>query len=221
MSNQDFIECMGNCSYSTDDVIKYTSVDGGNTYWYYDDWYDTKLLFMNNGDGIILSLEIKNDTVISNNIFSSATFILNKDLSYQIYIMDKRLQFITGSPKVIPRFAFSWNRRGGAIILYLNVIRHEKLNLPNKPCEPSPEYNLVSCLDRSLITRAGCQPYWSRVTLDDFPVCDNETLLDSFDIEYWKFYNADKNRLSKLSNCRMPCTFMEYKVSACSFTDLA
>ena len=126
--------------------------------------------------------------------------------------MDKRLQFITGGPDIIPRSLHSLVGKVGFTALYLKVIRYEKLNRPNKPCNPSPEYDLGSCLDRSLITRAGCQPPWRRVTVEEFPVCDNATLLEYYDTKFWNFYNSDRKTLFEKSDCLMPCSFIEYKV---------
>ena len=147
-------------------------------------------------------------------VFATASLLLNNNISYLIYFMDERLQFITGSPDVIPRSL--WISKLGITNLYLKVIRHEKLNRPKKPCDPSPEYDLGTCLDRSLITRAGCQPPWRRVTVEEYPICDDWTMFFSYDTEYWNFYNSDRKTLFKNSDCLMPCSFIEYKVNSVS-----
>ena len=213
LSGEDLIQALEKASYSTEDVIQQTSTDG-ETYWKDDDWYDIKRFYINFEDGIIQSVEIQNDTVMSNNKFSTASFVLNKNISYLIYFMDRKLQFITGSPDVIPRSL--WISKLGITNLYLKVIRHEKLNRPIKPCDPSPEYDLGTCLERSLITRAGCQPPWRRVTVEEYPICDDWTMMDSYDTEFWNFYNSDRKTLFKNSDCLMPCSFMEYKVNSLS-----
>ena len=71
-----------------------------------------KRFFINYSDGIIESVEIQNNTVMSNNIFTTANFLLNNNIFYLIYFMDERLQFITGSPDVIPRSL--WKSKIGA-----------------------------------------------------------------------------------------------------------
>ena len=216
MSGKDFIECTDQCSFSIEEAIDSSSTNGGNNYSTISnscDWYNVERFYLNSADGLVQSVEIENDTVISIDVFSTVSFVLNNDLSYQIYIMDRRLQFVIGSPEVIPRSLLSWTKRAASTILYLKVIRHEKLNSSDKPCDPSPEYSLAECLDRSLIIKAGCQPPWRRVSVDDFPVCHNWTMLDSYDDEFWKIYNPDRKKLFEVSDCLMPCTFIEYKVS--------
>ena len=73
------------------------------------------------------------------------------------------MEFITGSSIIIPR-SMILKHNAGENFLYLKAIRHEKLNRPDKPCEPSPEYKLASCLEKSVVARAGCQPIWKRFT---------------------------------------------------------
>ena len=223
MAGEDFIKCFNTISYSAEDVIYYTSTDQ-QTYVAFDNfntWLNIKRFFVDSKDGMALSVEIENGTVISNDIWSTFSFKMNSDLSYLIYIMDESLQFITGSPNIVPRSVLSWIRKGnGNNILYLKVIRHEKLNRPDRPCDPSPDYSWAKCLDRSLMTRAGCQPPWRRVSVENVPVCDNKTLLDSYETEYWNYYNMDKKRLFKETNCLMSCSFMEYKVSILSIINL-
>ena len=218
-TGQNFINCLDHCSYSAEDFIISTSTSGNDNYTLFSnssssDWY-TWRYFNTFDDGFVQYLEM-DDNAITNDIFSTASFVFNNELSYQIYIMDQRLTFITGSPEIIPRIALSWNKKakGGASMLYMKVIRHEKLNRPNKPCESSPEYDFEICLDRSLITNAGCEPPWGgwRV-MESVPTCDNLTLLLSYDEEYWKFFTSDEKRLFEVSKCLMPCSFMEYKVS--------
>ena len=140
-----------------------------------------KSVFTTNWDGIVQSVEINNETVITYDYLTSHTFELNNtnNASYLIYIMDKKMEFITGSPVIIPRSMIILKHNAGENLLYLKAIRHEKLNRPDKPCEPSPEYKLASCLEKSVVARAGCQPPWKRFTVDGQPTCDNVNLAKS------------------------------------------
>ena len=69
-------------------------------------------------------------------------------------------------------------------------------------------------MENSIVTKAGCQPPWRRFTVDEFPVCDNWTLLDSYETEFWNSYNLDSKNLFKMSNCLKPCSFLEYQVTS-------
>ena len=200
----DFIQCIEEISYTAEDMMINTSPN---------DFLKFKSVFTTNWDGIVQSVEINNETLITYDYSTAHIFELNNNISYLIYIMDKKLEFITGSPVIIPRSMIILKQKAGETFLYLKAIRHEKLNRPDKPCEPSPEYNLASCLERSVIARAGCQPPWQRFTVEGQPTCDNMSLLNQFGEEYKKFYNMERHELFKETNCLMPCIFMEYKVS--------
>ena len=97
------------------------------------------------------------------------------------------------------------------------MTNYENINLPNSQCEASNEYNFGECVEASLISKAGCQSYWSRFNLD-LPLCDNDSLMEKNSYEYWAAMHLGKNELINQTECLMPCTFMEYKVT--TFTNL-
>ena len=45
------------------------------------------------------------------------------------------------------------------------------------------------------------------------PLCDNLTLLNKFAKKTFEFYSPDENKLFEKTNCLLPCSFMEYRVS--------
>ena len=66
----------------------------------------------------------------------------------------------------------------------IQVIRHERLNLPSQQCEPDPDYNFAHCVDTSVMKSAGCQPPWRSVNVGDLPICDNPSLLRNYTVNY-------------------------------------
>ena len=96
--------------------------------------------------------------------------------------------------------------------MFLQAIRHEKLNLPDNPCETSLEYDFRKCIERSVMIRAWCQSPWSGVVVDGLPMCDNSTLLQHYANEYFKTTRLGTNELFESSGFLMPCTLMEYQV---------
>ena len=98
------------------------------------------------------------------------------------------------------------------LLVFLQAIRHEKLNLPNSPCEASLEYDFGKCVERSVMVGAGYQTSWSRVVVDGLPLCDNSTLLEYYSNAYFEAMGLGRNELIERTGCLMPCTFMEYKV---------
>ena len=169
--------------------------------------------FFDDYGGLVKSVDLNNDTLISHNEWLTIALQLNRNLSYDIYFMDKKLQHVFGSPDIIPRPVITLKPNAGETYVYLKAIRHEKLNQPQKPCNPSPDYDFTICLEKSIITRAGCQPPWSRFKMECEPLCDNLTLLNKFAKESFEFYSPDKNELFEKTNCLLPCSFMEYRVS--------
>ena len=53
------------------------------------------------------------------------------------------------------------------------IIRHEKLNLAERPCDPDPGYDFAKCVYQSIMKSAGCQPKWRKATVPGLPVCDD------------------------------------------------
>ena len=115
---------------------------------------------------------------------------------------------------------------GDGVVIYFSfqAIRHEKLDQPHNPCKPDPEYSYVQCVQRNLIKRAGCVPPWIILqdggtdSLLELPVCDNLSLLTKWDTEKWRLFYMSSDQLMEDTGCPMPCTFMEYKVTADSLS---
>ena len=162
--------------------------------------------------GIIKHLEITNETVVTHNPYSTIEIGFNKNISYEIYFVDRKLQFAFGTPDIFPRPVLTLKQNADETFLYLKAIRHEKLNLPSKPCEESPDYDFSICVEKSIITRAGCQPPWRRFDMESQPICDNLTVLNRYRIENSKIIYLDKNELFGETHCLLPCSFMEYRV---------
>ena len=74
------------------------------------------------------------------------------------------------------------------------AIRHEELNKPDKPCEPSSEYNFSNCIERHIATGVGCQPYWSRFKIDGVPVCNNMQKTLEYSNSYWVRHKEDEDK---------------------------
>ena len=169
--------------------------------------------YTQNWDGIVQSVRIS-ENVIKTNYDSTMDWIcFNSSISYTVYIMDTKLQFVTANPNIVPRSLHTLQRNSGLTNLYVKAIRHEKLNFPDKPCEPSPEYNFAHCIEESVVDTVGCQPPWTRFSSLGQPQCDNWTLLQQYGERINHLHDMDRNDLFEATNCLMPCTFMEYKES--------
>ena len=221
----EFIQCFEEMTFSVKDIIE-AAIKGRNgdddeyveiyLNVYEDDEDDVKGIRVNNFfddyGGLVKSVDLNNDTLISHSEWLTIELQLNSHLSYEIYFMDKKLQHVFGSPDIIPRPVITLKPNAGETYVYLKAIRHEKLNQPQKPCNPSPDYDFTICLEKNIITRVGCQPPWRRFIMEDIPLCDNLTLLTEYGNGKNKVYNLGRNELFEEIGCLMPCVFMEYKV---------
>ena len=98
------------------------------------------------------------------------------------------------------------------IVTINQIIRHEKLNLAERPCDPDPGYDFAKCVYQSIMKSVGCQPKWRKSTVPGLPNCDNISLLSRYMDEFERITNSVTNNIVKETQCLMPCTFMEYKV---------
>ena len=101
----------------------------------------------------------------------------------------------------------------------MQSVRHENINRPQNPCEEDPEYNFAYCVEKRIVTKAGCKPYWSKFDIEGMPFCQNVTMLEYYSNISSSFQLMFKNELLGETNCLIPCSFTEYKVSK-SYVDI-
>ena len=95
----------------------------------------------------------------------------------------------------------------------MQTVRHENINRPQNPCEEDPHYNFAYCVEKSIVTKAGCQPYWNKYNISEMPFCANASMLKEYSDESISHSRMYKNELLKKTKCLLPCTFIEYKVT--------
>ena len=91
-----------------------------------------------------------------------------------------------------------------------------KMNRPQNPCVKNPDYNFALCIERSIATKAGCNPHWNQFNVNDeveLPICENASMLEQYGWINIELGSRPRNDLVKTSGCLMPCSFMEYTVS--------
>ena len=179
--------------------------------------------------GLVQSLSMNRDGV-SDDVSKTVSIELNNSIAYLVFISDPKLQLWMPNPHTIPRTYLSLQESAGYVSTYIKegknsqdykllnffqsqAVRHEKLNRPHNPCQPSPDYNFADCVERSIIARVGCQPPWRRITVDEIPLCLNYSMLHTYGRIYeYDYGKMSKEKLIETSKCLMPCTYMEYEV---------
>ena len=214
----DFIKCFEEITFSTREIIPQYIVGNGMDFDYVsttdNDYENLKVKdFFDTYGGLAKYLEINNYTMMSQDSSSTVAVELNENLTYEIYFMDKKMQYVFGSPDIIPRPVLTLKQSQGWVFIYLKAIRHEKLNQPNQPCNPSPGYDFTFCLEKNIIKTVGCQPPWRRFIVENQSFCDNLSMLDKYGNQMDEFFNTGKIDLFEKTECLIPCFFMEYRVS--------
>ena len=97
----------------------------------------------------------------------------------------------------------------------MQSVRHENINRPQNPCEKDPQYNFAYCIEKSVATKAGCQPHWNKFNVSNIPFCSNASMLKKYSDESTSFSKMHKKELLEKSKCLIPCIFTEYKVTNC------
>ena len=99
------------------------------------------------------------------------------------------------------------------MISSLQVIRHHRLNLAERPCQPSPDYDYARCVRKRINVMAGCQPPWRLFSVESIPICQNASMLHKYKRLLKNVtYSMDGDDIYQATNCLMPCIYMEYKV---------
>ena len=100
-------------------------------------------------------------------------------------------------------------------ISQVQVIKHYTLNTEEDPCESAAHYNVLSCVEKELISRTGCRPPWISSS-STVRICSYED--DSGLLRHYLALMSDvtfmgTERLYTEYSCMRPCTYLEYKVS--------
>ena len=94
--------------------------------------------------------------------------------------------------------------------------RHEKMNLPQHPCVNDPDYNFAHCVQKTIVKKTGCLPFWNKFIFnDDFemPICDNSSMLYLYGDINSQLQAMPRDELIASTGCLMPCSYFEYNVN--------
>ena len=74
-------------------------------------------------------------------------------------------------------------------------------------------------MERYLVQVVGCQPPWRRFAVEGVPLCDTWTLLSRYSQENRRLTEEmDRAEIIEATQCLLPCSYMEYRVSALLLT---
>ena len=100
-------------------------------------------------------------------------------------------------------------------IMLFKVIKHITLNTKENPCESTASYNVLSCVEKKLISKTGCRPPWTDSS-STVRLCSYENDLKAIRQFMALMSNITfmgTQRLYTEYGCMRPCTYFEYKVT--------
>ena len=90
------------------------------------------------------------------------------------------------------------------------VIQHIRLNRAESPCEEAEDYRFADCIMVAVASQVGCQSFWSNYP--GLPTCSSLKQIINLMENFQEMMTMEKYNLTRVSGCRDPCTYMEYKV---------
>lgn len=104
-TGENFLRCIEESAYSTEDIIPPNDCSQN---------LKVENFFMMSHSGLVKSIEDFSPEEMTQ-------LPLNGNLTYNIYLSDPRLPFITTNPRVIPRSMMSLKQREGVVMQYFTV----------------------------------------------------------------------------------------------------
>ena len=93
----------------------------------------------------------------------------------------------------------------------LILIKHKRLNLDRRPCEEDLLYSFTVCVQENVSEKVGCRLPWDSRSRKDRVVCTTVKQFSYFEWIYKALVNADADVIVKMTGCKMPCNYKEYK----------
>ena len=161
----------------------------------------------------------------------SITLKLLPQYEYILMMFDPGYVIPSNNPELVPRTSVIVrpNSIGNLylkVIIYLNleyskryfimqVIKRILLKTEENPCESTVNYNVLSCVEKKLISETKCRPPWINST-STVRMCSYED--DSSSLRTFMELMSDvtfmgTQRLYSKYGCLRPCTYLEYKVN--------
>ena len=93
----------------------------------------------------------------------------------------------------------------------LVLIKHQRLNLPHKPCMEDKTYTFTPCVKKSLAKRVGCHRPWDQKSQPDLPICITKDQFALYDQLFFALNTNEIEEIERFTGCLRPCHYNEYK----------
>ena len=106
--------------------------------------------------------------------------------------------------------------KSNLLSLTIKVIKHFVLNTDEYPCDSTVKYDVLSCVEKGIISKVGCRPPWINSSSIG-KICsynDDSKLLRQYMTLMSDVTFMGPERLYSYYGCKRPCIFFEYKVKS-------
>ena len=100
----------------------------------------------------------------------SPMLYLNHNLSYHIFVHDKRFFLSNENPLALPTVQRRFDPESSNHLFHLTLTETRKLNLPRKPCIQDSDYNFNNCVIMSLTQKVTFTCHLSHITCHLSPI---------------------------------------------------
>ena len=162
--------------------------------------------------------QLLSGNAVENNVIVSLN--AQTDLIYATMIHDSNYFLIASNPLTYSRVQLvhskllSTNKNGTGEKFFLSVHRHKYLEHDpdgNKKCDPNPNFDFMTCIQKYGARSVGCHPSWDNI-FDNYPNCSTMDQIRQHEELYEFYYNEDKNTIQEKTGCLEPCDYYEYRL---------
>ena len=146
--------------------------------------------------------------VVADVIFISA----QRKFKFSIYVHDINFFTLSANPLGPPRAYWEFNGNlKPSHYQELVLIKHQRLNLPHKPCMEDKTYTFTPCVKKSLAKKVGCNRPWDQKSQPDLPICITKDQFALYDQLFFALNTIEVEEIERFTGCLRPCHYNEYK----------
>ena len=129
-----------------------------------------------------------------------------------IYVHDINFFTLSANPLGPPKAYWEFN--GNLMPSHyqeLVLIKHQRLNLPHKPCMEDKTYSFTTCVKKGIAKKVGCQRPWDQKSQPYLPICMTKDQFALYDQLFFALNTNEIEEIERFTGCLRPCHYNEYK----------
>ena len=140
----------------------------------------------------------------------------DKNLMYDVYIHDPNFFLITNNLQVIPQARIRKIRSLTSKLQFdmypITVTEHRNINRAKSPCAEDVNYNFMTCVNKMLEAKVGCQYPWNQKNSNNLPHCRDMEMILELEKDFFDLGKLERKDVIEKTGCLIPCRYREYKI---------